>query len=123
MDAIIATIQMLIGFAISAVRTPPIFGITLIIVPIAAMTFPMMIKAGARTAVIAVIATITVFVLSSSEFKQVTTYWRYHVIVLSVGIIISLSDIANSWSWDFKIVIWPSRLFCIVAAIAAADPW
>ena len=99
-----------------------ICGTTVIIVPMAPTTLPMMISTGATAAATRAMVTIIFFVPSSSPFSQSTSPWIHPTISRMEGMRISPTEIASSSSWLFKIVSCPARLSCMVAAIFSAVP-
>ena len=89
--------------------TPASFGIIVMIVPTAEMTFPTMISTGPIAAATSAMVTITFLVPSSIELSQSTNFWIHPTIIRTVGISSSPKEIASSSSCDFNICSWPAR--------------
>ena len=89
---------------LAALITPASFGMIVMIVPIADMTFPTMISTGPIAAATSAIVTMTFRVPSSIELSQSTNFWIHPTMVLIAGINISPKEIASSCNCDFRIV-------------------
>ena len=107
---------------LTVLMTPAIFGTIVIIVPTAEMTFPTMIRTGARAATISAIVTIVFFVPSSSPFNASTNDCTHPTICLMAGIRSSPNEMASPSNADFNMVICPCRLSSCVSAICPAAP-
>ena len=103
--------------------TPPtIFGPIVIIVPIADITFPTIIKTGPKAATSNATVKITCLTGVGNLFKKSTKLCKAETTLLIVGIISSAKAIANSSSCDLRIVNCPSKLSSIVSAIFSDVP-
>ena len=102
--------------------TPANFGIMVMIVPTADMTFPTMISTGPIAAATSAMVMMTLRVPSSIEFSQSTKFCTQPTMERMAGISISPKEMASSSSWDLRIVSCPARLSCMVFAIDSAVP-
>ena len=68
------------------------------------------------------IFTTVVLVFSSRLFSQFTNSWTLETMARILGMRISPMEMASSERADFKMVICPLRLSCIVSAICFATP-
>ena len=123
-----AAITMAMGFAIivalkaakapfTVLIAPASFGIHVIMVPTAEIVLPIRISTGPSAATSRAMIMITRFTPSGMAFRTFTIPCSPATILRTAGISRSPKEIASSCSWDFRIVICPSRLSCIVSAM------
>ena len=104
------------------VRIDGIFETTCIILPTVDMVFPTPISNGPIAATMSAIFRMVSFVAGDNWFSLSTSAWILETIARMVGISISPKEIASSCNCDFRIVICPLRLSCIVSAMFCAVP-
>ena len=101
----------------TVLTAPAILGAQVIMVPTALITLPTTMSTGPMAATSSASVVISRLVPSDRLLNQSTTFCRAETKLRTAGIRISPKEMASSWSWDFRIVSWPSRLSCMVSAI------